>query len=135
MFSREADGKTSAPGDHLAIGGTNDAPGRLLFFSGNRSNKVLTGKTGIKERTWNRVVLVRDGNTVRAYLNGNIEPELSGEVEFGFAPNVEHVFIGGSGDNFANLEGKIDEVAVYNRALAPEEVIGHFKASGVSIDR
>ena len=134
LFSREADGKTNAPGDHLAISGTNDAPGRLVFSNGNRSNKILTGTTAIKERTWNHVVLVRDGKTVRAYLNGNIKPEISGDAEFGSTPSLERIFIGGSRDNFANLEGKIDEVAVYNHALAPEEVIGHFKASGLSVD-
>ncbi|MEO8428838.1 MAG: LamG-like jellyroll fold domain-containing protein [Verrucomicrobiota bacterium] len=131
LFSRGPDGKTSASGDHLAIGGTNDVPGRLLFFNGNRLTKILTGRTAIKERTWNHVVLVRDGKKVRAYLNGNIEPEISGEAEFGYSHEVERIFIGGSSDNLANLEGKIDEVGLYNRALAPEEVSGHFDASGL----
>jgi hypothetical protein len=69
LFSRDADGKTSAWGDRLAISGTNGPPGGLLFFNGNRSNKILTGKTAIKERTWNHVVLVRDSK-------GNFIPDL-----------------------------------------------------------
>jgi hypothetical protein len=135
LFSLGTDEKSSAPGDHLTIGGTNDAPGRFLFFNGNPSNKILTGKTAIKERIWNHVALVREGKSVRAYLNGNVESEITGEAEFGYPRDVERIFIGGSSDNFANFEGKIDEVAVYNRALASEEVIGHFKASGMSSER
>lgn len=42
------------------------------------------------------------------------------------------VFIGGRCDNYANFEGKVDEVAVYPRALKPEEIGAHFKVSGIS---
>jgi len=46
---------------------------------------------------------------------------------------TERWFIGGRNDNFANFAGKIDEVAVYDRVLAPEEVARHYAASGPSI--
>ena len=135
LIDRVAMKRPEVPGDHLAISGTNGAPGRLLFFNGNRSHKILTGTTAIKERTWNHVVLVRNGKGIRVYLNGNIEPEIAGEAEFGNRRGGDRIFVGGSSDNFVNLEGKIDEVAVYRRALGPEEVVGHFKASGALVDR
>ena len=34
-------------------------------------------------------------------------------------------------DNFAGWEGKIDEVAVYDRALEPAEVARHYRAAGL----
>jgi hypothetical protein len=37
-------------------------------------------------------------------------------------------FLGGRNDNFANLQGRLDEVALYDRALSPDEVNLHFKA-------
>src|SRR5262249_22710717 len=53
LFSRGADGAADAAGDHLGIGGTNAAPGRLLFGNGNKLKQVLAGKAAIKLKTWN----------------------------------------------------------------------------------
>ncbi len=61
------------------------------------------------------------------YLNGNITPEIHGEADIGHPSGVRQVFIGGRNDNFANFEGKIDEVAIYDRALSADEVAKHFK--------
>jgi hypothetical protein len=38
-----------------------------------------------------------------------------------------HFFLGGRNDNVANFEGKLDEVAVYGRALTDEEVSAHYR--------
>ena len=61
--------------DQLAIGGTRSAPGRLVFLG---EGSPLVGKTPIAPKTWNHVVLVRDGRRVAVYLNG--APDLSGEA-------------------------------------------------------
>jgi hypothetical protein len=81
-------------------------------------------------RTWNHVVLVRDGRDVRVYLNGNPQPDIAGEIDMTVPTNGAEVFVGGRNDNFANYEGKIDEVSVYDRALTAREVSAHFRASG-----
>ena len=36
------------------------------------------------------------------------------------------LFLGGRCDNFANFEGRLDEVAVFDRALTSGEVASHF---------
>jgi hypothetical protein len=64
------------------------------------------------------------------YLNGSTLPEISSELAVGCPAGVGQIFVGGRNDNFANFEGKIDEVAVYPRALTPEEVAKHFAAAG-----
>ena len=131
LVSRGADGDNEAAGDHLGIGGTFAAQGKLLFFNGNKRGTILSGNTVIEPKTWNHVVYVRDGKKATAYLNGNPQPELSGEAEVGHDEYVMALYAGGRNDNRFNLEGRLDEVAVYDRALSGEEAAAHFKASGL----
>ena len=133
FFSRGVDGAKDAPGNHLGIGGARAAPGRLIFYNGNRFDQLLTGTTELGLKSWRHVVLVRDGRKVTVYLNGCTRPEIEGEVEVAEPDGPERWFIGGRNDNFANFAGKINEVAVYDRVLAPEEVARHYAASGPSI--
>lgn len=121
------------PGDNLGISGANvdrtvPAPGRLFFYNGN-ALKQIAGKTELTPETWNHVVLVRDGRRVTVYLNGNAVPEASGEMEKDYPDGTTQVFLGGRNDAFANFEGKIAEVSVYDRAMASEEAAGHYNAA------
>jgi len=126
FFSRGVDGAQDAPGDHLGIGGTAGATDRLIFFNGNHPGQLLEGKIQLKLKQWYHVVLVRDGRNVTVYLDGNPKPEITGEADIAESRGAERVFIGGRNDNFANFAGKIDEVAVYHRALTPDEVARHY---------
>jgi len=73
---------------------------------------------------------VREGRRVTGYLNG--EPDFSGELESTVPSGEASLFLGGRCDNFANFEGRLDEVALFDRALSSEEVASHFKAGGLS---
>ncbi len=132
LFSRGADGAEGAPGDHLGIGGTHvaTAAGRLFFYNGDWLKQILCGTTEIRLKTWNQVVLVRDGTKVTVYLNGNAQPEISGQATVGFPAGVGQMFVGGRNDNLFGFEGKITEVAVYDRTLTPAEVARHYAAAG-----
>lgn len=129
-FSRGADGLKSAPGDHLGLGGTakDVRPGVLFLFNGDERGQVLTGRTPLDQRRWHHVALVRDGDRIAVYLDGR--PEIEGEAAFTVPPSTKTVFIGGRADNFANFEGRLDEVAVYDRPLTAAEVRAHFVQSG-----
>jgi putative membrane-bound dehydrogenase-like protein len=131
LFSRGPDGAEDCPGDHVGIGGTATSKGKLIFFNGNKRNEILAGNTDIPLRTWNYLVITRDGRRVTMYLNGNAEPEAISDVDITYPKDEQQFFIGGRSDNFANFEGKIDEVAIYDRALTPTDVAEHFKASGM----
>ncbi len=126
LFSRGPDGSPDAAGEHLGIGGTHSHQGKLIFFDGNTPNELLGGTTDIQLRVWNYAVLVREGRRLRVYLNGKRSPEISGEAASNLPAGADQVFVGGRNDRRFNFEGKVDEVAVYDRALSPEEIDRHY---------
>jgi hypothetical protein len=120
MFSRGRDHGLGPQGEHLGIGGTDSQPGRLIFQPGSAAPVV--GTTYVDRWTWNHVVLVRDGTQVRVYLNGAAQPEIETTVQSGVPGSLDRLFFGGRCDNESNWEGRLDEVAVFDRALSAAEV-------------
>lgn len=118
FFSRSHDQGLSVSGDHLGIGGKSGNTGKLIFFNGTDERKVIAGKTEIPRWQWQHVTLVRAGNAVRAYLNSKLELESTSVVDP--FTSLGDCFFGGRSDNEANWEGRIDEVAVFDRALNAE---------------
>jgi putative membrane-bound dehydrogenase-like protein len=136
FFSRGNDADAHVTGDHLGIGGNylnQGWNGRLLLFNGNERDEVLTGRTVLETRTWNHVVFTRDRHKVAVYLNGNPEPEIQGELVPTFSQSTSEIFLGGRSDRLFGLEGRLDEVALYDRALTADEVSQHFAVAGASM--
>ena len=131
LFSRGADGAGGAPGDHLGIGGNHSHQGRLILFNGNQRDEVLAGRSEVAPQMWHHLVLVRDGRRISVFLNGQRDPEISGEIEPGHVPGVDQIFFGGRSDNFANLQGRMSDIAVFSRTLTVEEISALMKAAGV----
>lgn len=127
LLSRGRDHALGAPGDHLAIGGAEGNTGKLIFHNGDNDDQVLAGSTVIERWTWNHVVLVRDGDKVTVYLNGN--PEIDGKAKSPIPPTVAQFFVGGRCDRESNFEGRIDETAIYDRALTADEVTKLYRAA------
>ncbi|MCP4890888.1 MAG: c-type cytochrome, partial [Planctomycetaceae bacterium] len=130
LFSRAIDGVDGAFGDNLGLGGTHSNLGQLIVFNGNRKDQLVSGKTRVSTGSWSYVVMVRQGQRIKVYLNGDIEPEIDGELPVDYPDQCSQFFIGGRADNFANLQGMLDEVAFYDRALTPAEIASHFQAAG-----
>ncbi len=120
FFSRSRNHGIDAYGDHLGIGGTNAHTGKLIFFHGEDANTAVAGNTVIPRWQWQHVILVRDGRTVRVYLNGRLEIETKASADF--PPDYSLCFFGGRGDNECNWEGRLDEIAVFDRALSTREI-------------
>ncbi len=57
---------------------------------------------------------------VHVYLNG--VGELTCEAPAGFPEHYETFYFGGRCDNDSNWEGRLDEIAVFDRALRAEEI-------------
>jgi hypothetical protein len=124
LFSRGHDHGLDPHGDHLGLGGTAGDPGKLIVLHGQGQEgvKPLAGRTEIQRWTWNHVVFVRDGQTTRVYLNGNSPPEIETQAPADFPTAFDQWFFGGRCDNQANWEGRLDEIAVFDRALTAEDV-------------
>jgi hypothetical protein len=114
-------------GDVLMLGGsTGLAPGRLVLQHGALT---VSGKTEIPLKTWHHVVLVRNGRRLAVHLNGQPKLEITADVEPGTdSPNGVFSF-GGRHAGDGTLEGKIDEIAVYDRSLSSAEIAEHFRAA------
>ncbi len=133
MFSRERDHGLGPNGDHLGVGGTTHS-GKLVFLHGDgrvgagshgdgkNGDGQHVGRTKIERWTWNHVVLVRDGQQVRVYLNGRSDPEIEVTLPAASSSATDELFFGGRSDNRSNWEGRLDEIAVFDRPLSVQEL-------------
>jgi hypothetical protein len=130
LFSRGADGDTQARGEHLGIGGSHGDvhAGVLFFYTGNAIGRVVSGTTRLAVRDWHHVAIVRDDRRLAVYLDG--QPEIETQIDWTIEePDDSPVFFGGRCDGLFGLEGKLDEVAVFDRPLTAAEVAEHFRVS------
>ncbi|MGZ0169709.1 MAG: DUF1553 domain-containing protein [Planctomycetales bacterium] len=130
LFSRGAEKPATDHGDHFGISGTSGGlPGRLLFYNGASNKQSVRGAEVLKENQWYHVAMVRSGETVSIYLNGGLKGGATGTAKLGHKSGIGLIFIGGRRDNFANFQGQLQEVAVFNRSLTAEKVAQHFAAT------
>jgi hypothetical protein len=128
LFSRP--GPTTAdnaqPGDHLGIGGVESSPRDRLFFYNGQS--LASGRTTLPINTWHQVVLVRSGDEVRVYLDGEVgTPEIQTTLARNF--NSNQVVFGTRGDGYGPFQGRLDEIAIFDAALPAAQVQAHFVAA------
>ncbi|MGB1759703.1 MAG: PVC-type heme-binding CxxCH protein [Verrucomicrobiales bacterium] len=119
FLSRGEPENKDAPGDHVGIGGLAGHSGKLIVFNGNKSNDLLNGKQDLVKGRWYHLVFVRNQEKIKAYING--KEEISGDLEITYSGS-NHFFIGGRNDGFANFQGRIDEVAFFDRSLSAVEI-------------
>ncbi|UUO04321.1 DUF1553 domain-containing protein [Blastopirellula sp. J2-11] len=124
FFSRGESASVSADGDHLGIAGTSPAnsAGKLVFFTGNRDKRHFVGRTVLTPNQWYHVTLVRDGDQVRGYLNGETEPEFMGSAPASFDTKLGELYLGGRSDRFANFHGQIAAMTIFDRVLTAAEI-------------
>lgn len=116
MFSRGHN--HGLDGDHLGVGGTSH-PGKLVILDPQAG--LLAGRTKIERWTWNHVALVRIESGLRVYLNGASHPEIETDSP-AQTPVDGELFLGGRCDDESNWEGRLDEIAIFDRALTPQEI-------------
>jgi hypothetical protein len=117
LLSRDHDMGLTTHGENLGIGGKGGHSGRLVFQHGSSETTQVAGKTVIPRWEWQHLAFVRHGNQVRVYLNGSLELEAQSA-----ASTSAEFFVGGRSDGADSWEGRLDEVAVFDRALSAEEV-------------
>lgn len=118
FFGRGHNWGVDKKSEALGLGGVDNHPGKLIFQTGEGVEAV--GKTALERWTWYQITLERSGDTVTVYLNG--EPELSVTEQGDFPDHYSEIFFGGRSDGKENWEGRLDEIAVYTRALSQQEL-------------
>jgi hypothetical protein len=123
LFAIDHLNSNSTP-NRLAIGGANNAPGRLIFASKDLANPDLAGKTELPNKQWLHVALVKTENAIALYVNGFLDGHHP--IKGPGSSSGTRISLAGQADSATRFEGKLDEVAFYNRALSPDEIKTHF---------
>ncbi len=82
----------------------------------------LTGSAGVTDGQWHFIAIADNGGTKNLYIDGNLDATVTAWTNV----STGNLFwIGGTadgGDGVAKLNGSLDEVAIYNRALGQAEI-------------
>ena len=81
---------------------------------------MLYGSAALPINAWSHIAATYDGATLRLYLNGTL---VSSQARTGaIATSTNPLQIGGDSIYGQFFQGAIDEVRIYNRALAQAEI-------------
>ena len=104
--------------------------GAYLNIGGGEANmlEAWSGDEPLELNTWHHIACTYDGEDLRAYCDG----EQVAETKIGRerTPGATPLSIARRQDGYNTFTGRIDEVAVYDRALTPDEVKARFEAGG-----
>jgi hypothetical protein len=95
----------------------------------NNSNSLTTGTTAPQQGKWYYLVGTYDGSNIRLYVNGQLEATAAttGNVVSSTTPlNIGSFKVNPGDPSTRFLNGKIDELALYTRALSATEITARF---------
>jgi len=97
---------------------TGEAPGPDVY---------VQGQTDISDGVWHHIVCVRtSGVDKRIYTDGQLEGV--GDTSNGTQAGYTYIAIGGNVVDNRYFTGCMEEVALYNYALTPDQVVNHYNA-------
>lgn len=108
-----------------------------VLMSENSSKRISMIHQIDNTTCWQHLVLVRGGNRVSLYINGNLAQELATTSRVDILNNGE-LTLGGAecrGVNETNFDGLIDDLRIYNRALNERDVQGLYIAPDNILNR
>jgi len=110
------------------------APGTLSFFFRNNPPDLHASiPGGVTASRWHHVAGTYDGTIARLYYDG----KLAGQIETRINTVLNDTFhIGANIDEHQrDYLGRIDDVAVYDRALAADEIANHYASRRGTLDK
>jgi hypothetical protein len=82
--------------------------------------RQVSGVSALPLNVWSHVAVTYDGTALRLYVNGTLIT--AGTVTGAISTSLNPLYIGGNAPFGEWLQGRIDEVRVYNRALSATEL-------------
>ena len=88
----------------------------------------IVGSTSLLLNNWYHVVGVWDGSSHKLYLNGLLDGQISNSSGISNMPSPSYFCLGtgivggNSSVNPSGAYGSLDDIAIYNRALTPQEI-------------
>jgi hypothetical protein len=107
-----------------------DVSGKMVFEFARRSStdaNAIDSATPVAYNTWHHVAGTYDGTALRIYVNGALsatEPDAPASIP----ANTARLLIGATGYSGNSTTGRIDEVAIYNKALTAARIKAHYDA-------
>lgn len=125
LFARNHDSGSEGAFDQIAIlAGENG--GRQLAYSGPGFSAWPMLSDPIERWTWNHLAFIRKGNGAYVYLNGKRLGSFDSDRDT-HSPNT--FFFAGDGGDGTRFEGRLDEIALFDRALDDDKIETIYRAA------
>ncbi|HET8909356.1 MAG TPA: LamG-like jellyroll fold domain-containing protein [Ktedonobacterales bacterium] len=129
VLQKSNSSSTAGPGwqYRISVGTTNQW--KAAIYVGSTTYQVTDTTDVLRTSRWDYLVLVRSGSTLTFSVNN----QNVGSISITGATNTSTGMLAfGRAGSFANfyLNGGIDEVAVYNKALSASQIQSHYAAGG-----
>jgi len=120
----QGDGGWSSPGQTMYYLNSTSATSGTQAGAVRWAGGYWTGSRALNNNAWHFITLVDNAGTESIYVDGNVDAVTS-TMGNPLAADANQVWIGGSpdsGDGAVKMNGLIDEVYMFNRALSQAEV-------------
>ena len=130
IISKQTEAGASQDGFNSIIATTNSSRFRVMNGISTPNYTLGSPINSISINNWYHIVQCYDGINGRIYINGELAFTENGSAVIG--DNTADLFIGKPGWTTSNVNlfnGKLDDIAIYNRALIPSEVTALYTAT------
>ena len=115
--------------------GFNQDTGQLRFYTEheNEANKAWITNEEYADGEWHHVVATREEGTGRMYVDGELVKEdvaMVGDI----GGDKTNWYLAQDGNKSGYLNGTMDEVRIYKRALTEKEVEQNFESAGIAVN-
>jgi len=131
LLHRSDSGAPNGTGDFLGVSGYSGDEFTLFAYNGDGSVQNRWGTTTLLKNEWYHVGMIREGNEISVYLNGQLEISTTMPSKSGTAWADGTWAFGGRIDmpTQQKFAGNIDEIAIYRGAVDPSIFKMHFDAA------
>jgi len=104
---------------------------QLIFSAAGSTTFKLTITSSVAVNTWTHILCQKSGSALHMYVNGALHASASSTLlQYHDSPftasaridNYSDLYIGGFDTTSMNLQGKLDEIRIFNKALTVSEI-------------